>query len=451
MSERPVSERNPAEKSAAETTFVEACVLVATGGAARVIDWELARLKAIMPRVVSRAMSFSAMSCFDDALIASVQRFYGLDVDVATAETEVLEDDIERVRFFPWFLWDFRMDRDLRSPTVGERFLLEGDVSEVERRVLHALCDTVVEFWEVVAKSPTGVSLEALGMGGEVTLEDDVLARELSIGQILQGRIVVVAGEDGQTYPLIDAIYAVLPPSTRSSITAELGSVLGDDHPSGERDALRCLLKAHTPELVDFAEYALEIASEPPVSINLDGETIVLCSTVVPSGSGLALEAALVNGELPFVLEPGLGDATWTWIEGAQVIGFVVHDAVRGRWVAGAASRERLARLTGRLAEASIGTPALHMEETLERAATSWVETGAMCWHLSVDPEVRQAFEQWLSCRWVDVPHPKLGDLSPREAASNPTLGPTLGLALEGLMSHLEALVGRPLRHELGL
>jgi len=416
-----------------------------------VIAWEEARLKAIMPRVVSRAMSYSAMACFDEALIASVQRFYGLDVDVATAETEVLEDDIERVRFFPWFLWDFTFEgAGAAGVTVGRRFLAEGDLTPVERRVLVALCDTVVDFWEVTAIVGGGLVVRSLALGERARIDDEVLARELVPGQVLQGRLVVIppeaedeAAQASLPVALIDAIYAVLPAATRAQVEAELLSVAGALEEFGS-ERMRERLKQHAPELIDFAEYLLESAGEAAVVANADGETMVLCSTIVPLGHALALEAALVSGELDFRATSG---DTWVYEDDGKPIGFVTHDAIRGRWIVGAPSRERLARMCGRLRDAGLATAGLHAEETLERAATSWIETGVAGPHLNADPEVRRAFEGWVGGRWIDTPNAWLGDASPRVAARDEALRP----ALAGLVARLEAILGRPVGRDLGL
>lgn len=422
----------------------------------QVIDWELARLKTIMPRVVSRAMSYSAMTRFDEALVASVQRFYGLDVDVATAETEVLEDDIERVRFFPWFLWDFH--HGAGAPTVGACLFVDGDLAPIERRVLRALCETVVDFWEVVALDRDGLEVVALGLGLRARVDDEVLGTELAVGQILQGRIVIVAADDGadgapgeaddgpprREVALLDAIYAVLPASTRPAILAELEAVVGPPD-EGAMPTRVERMKQHAPELIDFAEYLLESANETASVENGDGETMVLCQTIVLRDHALALEAALLSGELGLV--PMAGDEAWVSMDGDKPIGFVAHDVVHGRWVVGAPSRERLARVVARLAEVGVITAGLHAEEQLERAAEAWIETGVAGPHLALDPEVRAAFARWVEGRWVDTPHPRLGDTSPRQAARDEGLKPVL----ERLVQRIEGLVGQPMRAALGL
>ena len=133
---------------------------------ARVLSWEHGRLRQAMPLVVRRCMSFSAMPCFDDALIAAAKDFYGLDMDVATAEAEILEDDDERVRFFPWFLWDWRVAPGL--PTVGERFARDEEHASHERRLLDGLCASYVGFYEAL-EEPTEAGVEVRDLAtGEV-------------------------------------------------------------------------------------------------------------------------------------------------------------------------------------------------------------------------------------------------------------------------------------------
>ncbi len=247
-----------------------------------------------------------------------------------------------------------------------------------------------------------------------------------------------------KTFAIIDAIYAVLPPEARPMVEAEIDAVVGDADVL-PRATMLANMKQHAPELIDFAEYLLESASEASVVANGDGETMVLCHTIVPRDHALALEAALLSGELG--LEPSEAGDAWVANEGAKPIGFVCHDVVRGLWLVGAPSRERLARLTARLRDAGLATADLHAEETLERAAEAWVEAGVAGPHLSLDPEVREAFEGWIGGRWIDQPNAGLGDSSPRQAARDESLRP----ALERLVKRIEALIGRPIGRDLDL
>ena len=127
-------------------------------GEATVLSWELARLRQSMPGLVRRAMSFSALPCFDGDLIAAVRDYYGLEMDVAAAEAEILEDDDERIRFFPWFLWDWQPENG--GPTHGKRFLEDEPHAAHERRLIEALNTSYVGFYEAVDDaSASGVVL----------------------------------------------------------------------------------------------------------------------------------------------------------------------------------------------------------------------------------------------------------------------------------------------------
>ncbi len=147
------------------------------------MSWDEARLKQALPRVIGRCMSYSATTCFDEALVAAVRRFYGIDVDVATAETDILEDDFERVRFFPWFLWDFAPQSGV---PVGQRFLAEGELSDYERGIVRALAASSVAFVEVVETAPELGFLvlrdlrDGSGVMGDMVVRDSGHATELA-------------------------------------------------------------------------------------------------------------------------------------------------------------------------------------------------------------------------------------------------------------------------------
>ncbi len=64
-----------------------------------VISYDICRLRQMLPRTVSACMSYSSMTCFDDELVKGVLEFYGLELDIATAEAAILDVECERVRF----------------------------------------------------------------------------------------------------------------------------------------------------------------------------------------------------------------------------------------------------------------------------------------------------------------------------------------------------------------
>jgi len=405
------------------------------------VSWEEARLKQALPRVIGRCMSYSAATCFDEALVAAVRRFYGIDVDVATAETDILEDDFERVRFFPWFLWDFAPPSGV---PIGQRFLAEGELSDYERGIVRALAGSSVAFVEVVETSPElgFLVLRDLRAGhpseghhglGDIVVRDGGLATELAAGQVSLLRLVhltnmTLPAEVGElepgakTFAMLDAIYAVLPPEARPLVETELAHMV---HGLESSDAAR-LMKERAPELLDFAEHVLQKLTEPQTLMNVDGEPIVLCRTFLADAQGAAsgtlpgstasLFAPLEMGRVP----PFVHDSRAVWDEEGRTIGWL--RSAPGGWIVESSSRERFARVDEALGHLGVQLPALHSEEELARAVAQWLALGE-CEAWLTDHEVERAFRGQLGeslAQWPDQPHPALGRRTPREVKGEP-------------------------------
>ena len=395
-----------------------------------VVSWEEARLKQTLPRVIGRCMSFSAAASFDESLVAAVRRFYGIDVDVATAETDILEDDFERVRFFPWFLWDFALTR---GASVGERFVSDGELSESERDLVGALVASSMSFVVVVATEPVSglLRLRDLAQGDEVMVRDAGLASELEPGQVSLLRLVRLpwmqstgsspaftpvigapAPWQDLAFAVVDAIYAVLPPEALEAILDELHRLVGARDAAGTL----LLLKEKAPELLDLAEHVLHTLTEPPTLRNVDDEAIVLCRTYAPGPMPKALAVAIECG-LPFTARAA---GLWVWEDAHRVVGWL-RQAPQGLIVE-ASSCERLARMQGLLGDLGVLLPALHSQQELARGVGQWLATGESDEWLT-DPEVEAAFRgqlgDWLA-RWPDQPHPALGRRTPREVKAEP-------------------------------
>lgn len=379
-----------------------------------VLSYERGRMRQALPKIVARCMAFSAMTCFDDALVAAVFRFYGLEVDVATAETEILEDEAERVRFFPWFLWDYRADDG--GPTLGERFLDEVDLSPWEAELVAGLCRSYVGLFEVTGRTETVVVLNDLATDELIRVADEALAADVSEHQIVQARLVRVGGRGptssrhgAETLALVDAVYGVLPGEARPAVRLELETLLGDGP-----DAIE-LLKTYTPELLDFADHLIDSFAQPPAALNAEGDDLAL--TVARFGGDAAerVRLALEQGLPRFAhAAPGL----WSWQPDGHVRGFVdTRDPVV---VLGANSPRRHDALTADLAEALEFTPSpLKVVEDFGRAVARWAERGGADPWITIDPEVRTAVREWFSAwarQWVDTPASTLGERTPREA-----------------------------------
>ncbi len=396
-----------------------------------VVSWEQARLRQHLPKLVGRCMSFSANPCFDDALVAAVNRFYGVDVDVATAETDILEDDFERVRFFPWFLWDFPLpphpsespstarDPSGGSPTIGSRFLAEAELNDYERSIVRGLVSSTVSFVEVLETHPSTHELIVLDLqrGDRLRVFDQTLATDLLPRQLALVRLVRLdeaasdaadRADTGIRPGLVDAIYAVLPNSMRAAVEDELSRLL-----DGEPDPLAAL-KNQGPELLDFAEQLLETLAEPAQRYNADGEPIILCRTVLRGSTANTLMLA-AESDATFVREGGVH----LWREDERIVGWLRMSD--DRLHIEASSRERFDRLARHLGNHT-PLPALRAEYELNQAVMGWFARGESdAWLL--DPDVRTAFEcgldHWLET-WPEAPHPSLHGKSPREIARSP-------------------------------
>jgi hypothetical protein len=379
-------------------------------------------------------MSFSAAPLFDEALVAAVSRFYGIEVDVPTAETEVLEDDFERVRFFPWFLWDFPLPsssgdptEELPFPTIGSRFLDEAELTDFERQVLRALVFSTLAFVEVDAVDPIIGDLfvtDLLG-GRRLRVFDPGLASELQPGHIALIRLIrfdfdpvgnTVDDDEPMEDGAIDAIYAVLPHETRPLVEIELERLLG-----GAREPV-AVLKTHAPELLDFAEHVLSGLTAPASPLNADREPIVLCQTVARGALAARLSEALGADASPFVPESGrVGhpderiSGLLVWREDERVVALAQCEGARVTLMA--SSRERYDRLSAWCASSGAPLPHLRSEAELDMAAHDWFARGETPpWLL--DPDVARAFgdglDRWLTL-WPDQTHPAIAMRRPRD------------------------------------
>ena len=392
-----------------------------------VLSYERGRLRQALPKVVGRCMSFSAMTCFDESLVASVYRFYGLEVDVATAETEILEDEAERVRFFPWFLWDWRVDD---GETIGERFLRESELSPWEARMVEGLCRSYVGFYEVVGQDATTVDVVDMATGEALTIPDDALAADLGDTQILQARLVKT-GEPDEGLALVDAVYAALPAEARTAVKLELESLLGDAHRPEH------LLKAYAPEMLDFADHLIDSLGQPPIAENADGEELVLVRTVLRPADGATVAAALA-GEVEGVAE--IETRLWMVRTPDRSLGFIDARDLQ-RVAIGANALSRHAALVGWITELTgVAASPLKTVEDFGRAVQRWAERGGGDPWLVADPEVRAAVGDWFAAwtrQWLDMPHAALGERTPREAVREPG-----GRAqVEGMVARFEDLL----------
>ncbi|MFT7580170.1 MAG: hypothetical protein ACI9MR_001837 [Myxococcota bacterium] len=406
-----------------------------TTGGSNIISYEHRRLHRALPKLVGRCMSYSAMTQFDTSLIAAVRRYYGIEVDIATAEREILEDDNERLRFFPWFLWDWRNDstseklagsggRTLPTLTVGEHFLAQLDGTSLDSELVVALCKSYLGFYEVSHSELEleTVVLKDVATGEIVRVPDPMLADEVDCGQLLFARVIRL-NRHGNDIGLVDALYAVLPPRARNAVDLELESLFRHaDH----RDNRAQTLKTNAPELLDFAEHLLDTLAQPETAINGDGDELTLCRATLAATDSQTLLRALSNPPAQPEATPGdrpirpIGTTAWQLDAPDGSVG-VVDATDPSAVVVMANSVRRHGLVSHTLArDFGISPPRLVAVEDFDRAVERWMGHGDAGSWLTVDTDVRAAFERrvpsWLTT-WTDRPNSSLEQRTPRDAA----------------------------------
>lgn len=382
------------------------------GDAPRVLSWERGRLRRTMPEMVQRCMDYATTAELDESLAEAARSFYGLELDPETIEEEILDDPDERIRFFPWYLWDWRPEPG--AATVGERFLAEAELDAHERRVARALCASHLGFYEALEDaSETGVDVRDVLTGERLRIADDGLRDELLSGQVLQARLVRVATADGPCV-LVDAVYAVMPAEAVGMLDEELVEL-----PREPAEAA-VALQQRTPSLLELAGQLLERLARPPVARDRDGEPLLLRRSEMTGPAAERLVVAIGDGGED--LEP-VAEGLWRWWHEDRPRGLV-------RWVApdrvvfGATEPGALDALEARAAAlAEAEPPRLRSLAELSRQAEAWaVEGGGEMWWRAL-PEVMEAFDRWLSSwlrQWPDRPLAELGERTPREAVQVP-------------------------------
>jgi hypothetical protein len=373
------------------------------------LSLEASRLRHALPLVVRRAMGFTARHRFDDLLIQAVRAYYGMELDLRGVEQEILDDDDERIRFLPWFLWDWRASQS--EPSVGEQFLVTCDHAPLDERLLQGLCDSYVGFYVALDHAQrTGVWLRDLATGKRLHVADEGLEDELFEGQVLQARLVRV-DMGGDDLHLIDAVYSVLPEGSLDKIKEELATILSPGlDPTAE-------MKDAAAELIEFAEHLLESLSRPNRHPAPGGDPLVLCQTKVKGAQATEVLLPVLDAEVEGFR--AVNPTTWSWTQDGRVSGFVAREADE-RWVLGALSQEAYESMRRAVdPEGALHVP-FHSLTDIEAVAERWVTSGGGERWLALFPQVGEALRDWLAAwtrSWVDRPTGALGHRTPREAA----------------------------------
>jgi hypothetical protein len=423
-----------------------------------VLSYEVGRLRQLTPQLISGCMAYASMPCWDMELSKALIEFYGFIVDVQTAEEEILDGEAERVRFYPWVLWDWATAGS--GPSIGERFSELYDRTELEGNLLKALCKSYVSFYEALDDaSSQGVMVRNLATGEVLRIHDDGLAGDLLKGHILLARLARVQKQDGEVV-VVDAVYACLPAETRDTILAELDNMLAEEEVV-ERDPeyVRKVMKKGLADCLDFADQLLEALAQPPEVTNGDGDPLLLCqSTVTGEDAERLLSFLELQEGLAF---EACGNGIWLWKPDGRHLGFI-HQLERGKLRLAANSQTRHHTLQESVVtDAQLTGPKLRSLTSFYDAVERWTHRGGGESWMSGDPDVPGAVMAWLEFwarNWVDLPSTDLEGRTPREAvryARGRQLVERVLQRFEGLrlgrLSHTSSPCFDRLRHELGL
>jgi hypothetical protein len=175
-------------------------------------------------------------------------------------------------------------------------------------------------------------------------------------------------------------------------------------------------MKDAAAELIEFSEHLLESLSRPIRTLEIGGESLVLCQTKVKGAEATAVLSPVLDAEAKGF--QSVDPTTWSWTEDGHVTGFVARETDE-RWVLGALSQEAYESMRRAVdPQGALHVP-FHSLTDIEAVAERWVTTGGGERWLDLFPEVDAALRDWLAAwtrGWVDRPAGALGHRTPREA-----------------------------------
>lgn len=363
------------------------------------VDFERLRLRALLASLHDEVLDYSLDRRFSRTLERAARRAYGNEPRPSALLTELMENDVERERFFPWAIWDVRHDR---GGSIGARFLAEhgGDLSEAERGLAALFLASHVAFYEVVASDVPGVRVRDVASGREIVVSDSGAAS----GPLVTGSVVFARLLEGATFTRFERVLVVLSPARFAQVQQRLPKL--PRTPVAWRRAY--------PDLIQLLDEVREAGVEITTA---EGETIVPCVAVFRHRARGAVAAALREARVVCGAGEGwlaVGDAAE-----AQPLGVAT---VHGRRLhVTCATVERSGRVRD-LLEARLGAHEVSWVTTifsnLDFVAIEMLETLRLPEPQVHDPALATALCQVVPeflAEWWDVPNARLNGATPRE------------------------------------
>jgi len=387
------------------------------------VDFERARLRALLASLHDEVLDYALDRRFSRTLERAARRIYGNEPRPAALLTELLENDVERERFFPWAIWDVRHDR---GGSIGAGFLRErgGALCDAERALAELFATSHTAFYEVRGLDDEGVRVRDVATGRPILVTDPGAVN----GSLVTGSVVFARLLEGGTFTRFERVLVVLSPARFAQASERLPALPRTT--AAWRRAYPSLLR-----LIDeVREAGVEITTN-------DGETIVPCVAVFRHRARGALAAALREAHV--VLKAGDG---WWALGGAarsQPLGVAT---VHGRRLhVTCATAERAGRVR-ELLEVSLGAHEVAWLSTiysnLDFVAIEMLETLRLPEPHVYDPALASALCQVVPeflAEWWDVPNGRLSGATPREALSRGGRGREI---VRGFLRELDERLG---------
>lgn len=289
----------------------------------------------------------------------------------------------------------FVIDIALHELGWFEQFIDERGALLPEDEALLAASWMLVDrsIYEILRVDPgVGIEVQDLRSAEQLEVRERTFSHQARPGKLICARAV----PDGETHQFIGGLFSV--------------------EPGTERGLLDLLDEADGYDLMEY----LAALERPPRVVTREREEMVACTSVLEVSDARKARDAL--DRLYERVEAGRWVEMHALEDGDNVLRATLHlDGTR--LTIETMSEQRVERVKASLLNEIAGATVLSEERQpvdFRRRPDKAIPTS----RLPADPDLRSALEEWrdqMEERWCDEPVPALGDLTPRQAAADPT------------------------------
>ncbi len=396
------------------------------------LDFERARLRGLVRSLRDEVQDFALDARFKRTLERAARRLYGHEPRPSALLNDVIENEVEAARFFPWAVWDVRHDR---AGSIGARFLKEhgADLTSSERALVRLHLSSACRFYEVVHAAAGSVQVRDVSTGREAHITDPSATGgpTLVAGAVVFGRLLETA-----TWGSFERAPMVLSAARFRRLCDQFGPLpVSDAH-----------WRRSYPRLMGLFDEVREAGVEVVTS---EGEAVVPCVAVFrhrSRGGALAvLQAAGLVGAGPGAGVAGK-EADWLPLAAPGDVVPLGLAMVRGRRLhVTCATIERAGRVRA-LVEQACGADEVHWLSTvysnLDFLAIEMLEELRLPEPHVHDPALAAALREVVPeflAEWWDVPNARLDGETPRETVDHDC---ERGRRVRAFLASLERVLG---------